>query len=94
MVAATIEGFRAMNRFLLVTLAVGIALGIGGQGRAQTSALPSWNDGAVKDSITDFVARVTKQGGPDYVAPAERIATFDNERVSMKRRRAAGPSWT
>jgi phosphoserine phosphatase len=41
--------------------------------------LPSWNDGAVKTSITDFVARVTTQGGADFVPPAERIATFDND---------------
>ena len=79
MVAAMIERTRAMTRFRLVALALGIALGIGGQAMAQTSALPSWNDGAAKDSIIDFVARVTKQGGPDYVAPAERIATFDND---------------
>jgi phosphoglycolate phosphatase-like HAD superfamily hydrolase len=41
--------------------------------------LPSWNDGAAKTAILDFVARVTKEGGPDYVRPAERIATFDND---------------
>ncbi len=41
--------------------------------------LPSWNDGAAKSAILDFVARVTKEGGPDYVRPAERIATFDND---------------
>src|SRR5215203_640297 len=40
--------------------------------------LPSWNDGAAKKSITDFVARVTTQG-PDFVPPAERIAAFDND---------------
>ena len=41
--------------------------------------LPSWNDGAAKSAILDFVARVTKEGGPDYVRPAERIGTFDND---------------
>jgi phosphoglycolate phosphatase-like HAD superfamily hydrolase len=41
--------------------------------------LPSWNDGAVKTSIVDFVNRTTAQGTPDFVAPAERIATFDND---------------
>jgi phosphoglycolate phosphatase-like HAD superfamily hydrolase len=46
---------------------------------AQTDPLPSWNDGPVKKSITDFVARVTTQGGPDFVAVPERIATFDND---------------
>jgi hypothetical protein len=42
-------------------------------------ALASWNDGVAKSAIVDFVARVTKQGGRDYVPPAERIATFDND---------------
>ncbi len=41
--------------------------------------LPSWNDGAAKSAILDFVGRVTKEGGPDYVPPSERIATFDND---------------
>ena len=41
--------------------------------------LPSWNDGPAKKSITDFVAKVTKEGSPDFVPPAERIATFDND---------------
>lgn len=41
--------------------------------------LPSWNDGAAKAAILDFVARVTREGGPDFVRPAERIATFDND---------------
>jgi hypothetical protein len=41
--------------------------------------LPAWTDGAAKKSITDFVARVTAQGGAEFVPPAERIATFDND---------------
>ena len=41
--------------------------------------LPSWNEGATKKSIVDFVARVTREGGPDFVPPPERIATFDND---------------
>jgi phosphoglycolate phosphatase-like HAD superfamily hydrolase len=41
--------------------------------------LPSWNDGKAKQSIVDFVAKVTKEGSPDFVPPAERIATFDND---------------
>ena len=48
---------------------------------AQISAdpLPSWNDGTAKKSITDFIARVTMQGGPDFVPPDQRITTFDND---------------
>ncbi len=41
--------------------------------------LPSWNDGATKTSILDFVARVTTQGGPFFVPVDQRIATFDND---------------
>ena len=41
--------------------------------------LPSWNDGKTKQSVVDFVARVTTAGTPDYVPVAERIATFDND---------------
>jgi phosphoglycolate phosphatase-like HAD superfamily hydrolase len=50
-----------------------------GPALAQTDPLPSWNDGAVKKSITDFVARVTAEGGKDFVPVPERIATFDND---------------
>lgn len=45
---------------------------------AQTDALPSWNEGAAKKAIVDFVARVT-QPGPEFVKSAERIAVFDND---------------
>ncbi|SFU20828.1 HAD family hydrolase [Mesorhizobium sp. YR577] len=41
--------------------------------------LSSWNDSAAKSAILDFVARVTKEGGPEFVPPSERIATFDND---------------
>src|SRR5438067_5420091 len=41
--------------------------------------LPSWNDGPAKKAITDLVAKVTKEGSPDFVPPEERIATFDND---------------
>jgi hypothetical protein len=50
---------------------------------AQTSesggTLPSWNDGATKQAILNFVAAVTQEGSPSFVPPAERIATFDND---------------
>lgn len=50
---------------------------------AQTAAaadpLPSWNDGAAKQAILSFVAAVTREGSPDFVSPAQRIATFDND---------------
>ncbi|MGO9681596.1 MAG: HAD family hydrolase [Beijerinckiaceae bacterium] len=51
--------------------------------RAQTAAsgdtLPSWNEGATKQAILNFVTAVTREGSPDFVSPDERIATFDND---------------
>jgi hypothetical protein len=41
--------------------------------------LPSWNDTAPKRAIVSFVEKVTKEGSPDFVPPAERIAVFDND---------------
>ncbi len=65
------------RRILLAGL---VAAGIGSGGAfAQSDPLPSWNDGAAKKSITDFVARVTTQGGADFVPAELRIATFDND---------------
>jgi phosphoglycolate phosphatase-like HAD superfamily hydrolase len=49
---------------------------------AQTTTgdpLPSWNDGAAKQSIVSFVAAVTREGSPDFVPVPQRIATFDND---------------
>lgn len=46
---------------------------------APTDPLPSWNDGKTKQSIVDFVTKVTKEGGSDFVPIPERIATFDND---------------
>jgi len=44
-----------------------------------TDPLPSWNDGAAKQAIIDFVKDTTTLGGPMFVDPAERIATFDQD---------------
>ena len=41
--------------------------------------LPSWNDTAPKNAIIAFIDKVTKEGSPDFVPPAERIAVFDND---------------
>ena len=43
------------------------------------TALSTWTDGATKSAITDFVARVSDEGGNDYVEPAARVAVFDND---------------
>src|SRR6185312_7409350 len=41
--------------------------------------LPSWNDGAAKQAIVDFVKAATDQSNPNFVPPEARIATFDQD---------------
>jgi len=53
--------------------------GNGSQPAAAADPLPSWNDGNARQQIIGFVARVTDPASPDFVAEAERIATFDND---------------
>jgi phosphoglycolate phosphatase-like HAD superfamily hydrolase len=60
-----------------VLLALVPAAGHGTQPPADP--LPSWNDTATKKAITAFVAKVTKEGSPDFVPVAERVAVFDND---------------
>ncbi len=69
-----------MNITVQKVLALYFALALAGFASAQTNdPLPSWNDGDAKQSIIQFVAKVTKSGGTNRVAPAERIAVFDND---------------
>jgi len=44
-----------------------------------TEPLSLWNHTSIRQAILDFVAEVTDEDGPNYVPPAERIATFDND---------------
>ena len=60
-------------------LALAASLLFAAQASAQTDPLPSWNDGAAKKAIVDFVKTTTTQGSPQFVPPAERIATFDQD---------------
>ena len=63
--------------WLLLVIFGGGALNAGEP--TKDEALSSWNEGPSKRAILDFVTRVTQEGGPDYVAPADRIATFDHD---------------
>jgi len=49
------------------------------QPQPSADPLPSWTVGALKQTIVDFVQRTTNPRSSDFVAPAERIATFDND---------------
>jgi phosphoglycolate phosphatase-like HAD superfamily hydrolase len=69
---------RKHLRWLGAIAAVWIVL-LGGYACAQTSALPSWNDGPSKQAIISFVKQVTDKSGGKYVDPDDRIATFDQD---------------
>lgn len=77
------SGFAWTRRRWLA--AIGVSLALSACAPMQSSApsgadpLPSWTAGPAKQRIVDFVQAVTKDGGKDYVAPADRIATFDND---------------
>lgn len=61
------------------TLYLSLALLIAGTVTAAEDPLPSWNDGPAKQAILDFVRETTRAGGPKFVKPEERIATFDQD---------------
>jgi phosphoserine phosphatase len=64
---------------VLVVLALCAAGLATAQPKTTGDPLPSWNDSKAKSAIIEFVKRVTVQDSPDFVPPAERIATFDND---------------
>ncbi|MGD2139392.1 MAG: HAD family hydrolase [Burkholderiales bacterium] len=64
-------------RVLVLALATGLMLATAAC--AQSDSLASWNDGKTKQSIIEFVEKVTASGSPDFVPQSERIAVFDND---------------
>src|SRR5262249_18595379 len=78
---------RRVIQHTIAIILIATALGFGAaqpviSRRAQTGRgdpLPSWNECAAKRGIIDFVTRVTREGGPDFVPVADRIATLDND---------------
>jgi phosphoglycolate phosphatase-like HAD superfamily hydrolase len=73
--------FAALRRgrqTLLAAALVGVVAFTSTSTQAQ-DPLASWNDGPARQSIVEFVAKVTKEGSPDFVPPEERIATFDQD---------------
>jgi phosphoglycolate phosphatase-like HAD superfamily hydrolase len=70
---------RALLGWTLCAFALGYGLdGARSLARAD-DPLPSWNDGANKRAILDFVRGVTDEAAPTFVRAADRIATFDND---------------
>jgi phosphoserine phosphatase len=67
-----------LSRHPVVAALLAIAAFTAASSRA-AGPLPSWNDTATRKAIVEFVEKVTTEGSPDFVPPAERIATFDND---------------
>jgi phosphoglycolate phosphatase-like HAD superfamily hydrolase len=74
------------RRVLLSTLALlpvlsGALLPVSAPAQTATPSglLPSWNDGAAKQAILDFVRATTDRSSPTYVLPEERVAVFDQD---------------
>jgi hypothetical protein len=68
----------AFRQTLLAAALVG-ALAFTSTATRAADPLPSWNEGKAKQSIINFVTRVTTTASPDFVPVPERIATFDND---------------
>jgi phosphoglycolate phosphatase-like HAD superfamily hydrolase len=66
-----------MSGLTILTLA--LALTACAANPAAPDPLPSWNSGASKQRIIDFVAAVTDSNSSAYVTAAERVAAFDND---------------
>src|SRR5262249_19887137 len=80
----TLPSIRGLTRRLLLP-ALGAASAtvtlrsMPASAQAAGDPLPSWNEGAAKVSITEFVSRVTRPRGPGFAPVEQRIATFDND---------------
>ncbi|HEX3711704.1 MAG TPA: HAD family hydrolase [Trebonia sp.] len=46
---------------------------------AQETLLRSWRDTPTRHAVEEFVQAAAKDGGDRFVAPAERVAVFDND---------------
>jgi phosphoglycolate phosphatase-like HAD superfamily hydrolase len=67
---------HGIGRLLAAILLLGL---LGPRASHATDPLPSWNDGAAKSSIVGFVTAASQEGAPGWIAPADRIAVFDND---------------
>ena len=63
----------------VTTLIAATSLARHAEAEAQAGALVSWNDGPAKQAILDFVRTTTDRASSNFVAPEDRIATFDQD---------------
>ena len=68
-----------MLRRFSICLAAGIAFLAVASSQTAADPLKSWNEGATKTDIIDFVAAVSDASSDKFVAAEDRIAVFDND---------------
>lgn len=66
-------------RRMFLAAAAGIFLLLTSQACRAEDPLPSWNEGPAKQAVINLVTATTTEGGADFVAPEDRIATFDQD---------------
>ena len=71
-----LRAYRQLQQFLAVLMVI---CSFGRHLLHAEDPLPSWRDGEVKQSIVQFVDRVTTPGAVDFVPPPQRVAVFDND---------------
>jgi len=72
---------RCFGHLLIALIAISV-LSLAGPSLAaddKQDPLPSWNPGAAKQAILDFLRATTDKQGLKYVPPEQRIATFDQD---------------
>jgi phosphoserine phosphatase len=63
----------------VTTNQAGAGTGVASRAGSTGDPLPSWRAGAGRQAVQEFVQRVTTDGSPEFVAPEERVAVFDND---------------
>src|ERR1700761_8506483 len=77
--AATRRVLLSMLALLPALSGTFLAASVSAQTTTSQTPLPSWNDGAAKQAILDFVRTTTDQASSNFVAPEDRIAVFDQD---------------
>jgi hypothetical protein len=83
-IPASAQAGRTSRRSMLLGAITTAAAASGAryaEAQAETPGNPlaSWNDGPAKQAILDFVDTTTDQANKNFVAPEDRIATFDQD---------------
>ena len=72
-----IKNLKITRFHVLLVLIVAVLIGRTAVPALASDPLGSWREGANKRLIIEFVEKATTPGSPDFVAPEDRVATFD-----------------